>query len=96
MATLEPVPEMADRGWWHVCAEETVEEPAGSGRMTTRPAGIPDWHQGWTATYIGDGTVVVRSPVPLVGVDALDASSAAKLIAAGEASTRPHGRIRGR
>jgi hypothetical protein len=95
VATLEPVPELADRGYWYVVPEETVEEPAGSGRMVTRPAGIPSWHSGWTATYVGDGTVVVRSPVPLVGVDALDLSSAAKLIAAGEA-TRPFGRIRGR
>jgi hypothetical protein len=94
VATLEPVAELADRGYWYVCAEETVEEPAGSGRMTTRPAGIPSWHSGWTATYIGDGTVVVRSPVPLTGVDALPESSAAKLLAAGEA-TRPYGRIRG-
>ena len=92
---LEPVPELADRGYWYVVAEETVGEPPGSGRMTTRPAGIPDWHKGWTATYIGDGTVVVRSPVPIVGITALDESSAAKLIVAGEAS-RPHGRIRGR
>jgi hypothetical protein len=95
VATIEPVPELADRGFWYVVAEEMVEEPAGSGRLVTRPAGIPSWHSGWTATYIGDGTVVVRSPDPLVGVDALDASSAAKLIAAGEA-TRPYGRIRGR
>jgi len=52
-------------------------------------------YKGWTATYIGDGTVVVRSPDPIVGVAAVDESSAAKLIVAGEA-TRPHGRIRGR
>ena len=95
MATVEPVPELADGGYWHVCTVETVEQPPGSGRMTTRPAGMPDWHSGWTATYIGDGTVVVRSPVPIVGVAAVDESSAAKLIVAGEA-TRPHGRIRGR
>ena len=95
MATLESVPELADRGYWYVCAVETVEQPPGSGRMVTRPAGMPDWHKGWTATYIGDGTVVVRSPDPIVGVDAVDESSAAKLIVAGEA-TRPHGRIRGR
>ena len=95
MATLEPVPEAADRGFWYVCAEETVEDPPGSGRVETRPAGISVSSVGWTATYVGDGTVVVRSPVPLVGMDALPESSAAKLIAAGEA-TRPHGRIRGR
>ena len=95
MATVEPVAELADRGYWYVVPEETVEEPAGSGRMVTRPAGIPAHHQGWTATYIGDGTVVVRSPVPLVGVDGLMESSAAKLLAAGEA-TRPYGRIMGR
>lgn len=95
MATIEPVPELADGGFWYVCAEETIEEPPGSGRMTTQPAGIPDNSSGWTATYIGDGTVVVRSPVPLVGVDGLPESSAAKLIVAG-ATTRPYGRIRGR
>lgn len=95
MATIEPVPELADNGYWYVCQAETVEEPAGSGRMTTRPAGIPAHHSGWTATYIVDGTVVVRSPVPLVGMNALNESSAAKLIAAGEA-TRPFGRIGGR
>ena len=90
MATLEPVPELADSGYWYVCAVETVEEPPG--HASNYPAGIPEWHAGWTATYIGDGTVVVRSPVPQVGVDALPESSAAKLIAAGEA-TRPYGRI---
>ena len=95
MATIEPVPELADRGYWYVCNAETVEEPPGSGRMTTRPAGIPEWNSGWTATYIGDGTVVVRSPVPLVGVDGLLDSSAAKLISVGEV-TRPLGRIRGK
>ena len=95
MATIEPIPELADRGYWYVCTEETVEDPPGSGRITTRPAGIPAWHSGWTATYIGDGTVVVRSPVPVVGMDALNESSAAKLISSGEV-TRPHGRIRGK
>ena len=95
MATLEPVPELADGGYWYVAAEETVEEPPGSGRMTTRPAGIPAWHSGWTATYIGDGTVVVRSPVPIVGVAGVDAGAGAKLIVAGGA-TRPYGRIGGR
>ena len=95
MATIEPVPELADRGYWYVCAEETVEDPPGSGRVMTRPAGMSPTSQGWTATYIGDGTVVVRSPVPLVGMDALDESSAAKLISAGEV-TRPYGRIRGK
>lgn len=95
MATVEPVPELADHGYWYVVNEETVEDPPGSGRMTTRPAGIPANHSGWTATYIGDGKVVVRSPVPLVGVDGLLDSSAAKLISAGEV-TRPYGRIRGK
>ena len=95
MATIERTPELADRGFWYVMAVETVEQPPGSGRMTTRPAGIPAHHSGWTATYIGDGTVVVRSPDILVGMDALSESSAQKLIVAGEA-TRPHGRIRGR
>lgn len=94
MATIEPIPELADRGYWYVCAEETVEDPPGSGKLVTRPAGIFSTSQGWTATYIGDGTVVVRSPVPLVGMNALNESSAAKLILAGEA-TRPYGRIRG-
>jgi hypothetical protein len=95
MAAIEPLPELADNGYWYVFNEETVEEPPGSGRMRTRPAGIPSWHSGWTATYIGDGTVVVRSPVPITGVTALLASSAAKLISAGEV-TRPYGRIGGK
>lgn len=95
MATIEEIPELADRGYWYVCDVETVEEPPGSGRNVTRPAGIPDNHAGWTATYIGDGTVVVRSPAPITGIDAVSASSAAKLVDAGEA-TRPYGRIRGR
>lgn len=95
MATIEPIPELADRGFWYVCNTQVVEDPPGSGRMTTSPVGIPAANQGWTATYIGDGTVVVRSPDPLTGIDALSESSAAKLLAAGEAS-RPYGRIRGR
>lgn len=95
MATLEPVGELADGGFWYVLNEETVEKTPGSGIFVTRPAGLPAVNHGWTATYIGDGTVVIRSPFPLTGIDAVDASSAAKLIAAGEAS-RPFGRIRGR
>lgn len=116
MATLEPVPEAADRGFWYVVpevlkvlrptGETTVDENGDTvdvyawqiaeplpGEATRRTVALTG--QGWTATYIGDGTAVVRSPVPLVGVDALPESSAAKLIAAGEA-TRPFGRIRGR
>lgn len=95
MATIEPVPELADGGFWYVCAQETVESPLGSGRMVTRPAGIAASSIGWTAAYIGDGTVVVRSPVPLVGMTALNESSARKLTNIGE-TKRPHGRIRGR
>lgn len=95
MATLDPVPELADRGYWYVVAEETVADETAFGGTVTRPSGIPAWHSGWTATYIGDGTVVVRSPDLIVGVVGVNESAAAKLIAAGEA-TRPYGRIRGR
>lgn len=95
MATIERTPELADGGFWYVCAVETVERSPGSGRMVTRPAGISASSVGWTATYVGDGTVVVRSPELLVGMDAIPESSAAKLILAGGA-TRPYGRIRGR
>lgn len=95
MATVEPLPELADRGFWYIVNEETVEEPPGSGRMTTRPAGIPAHHEGWTATYVGDGTVIVRSPVPLLGVDAINKSSGQILSNMGEVS-RPYGRIRGK
>ena len=95
MATVEPLPEMADRGYWYLVNAETVEEPPGSGKMVTRPAGIPAHHSGWTATYLGDGTVVVRSPDPLLGVVAINASSGQKLSNIGEV-TRPYGRIGGR
>lgn len=95
MASVEAAPEIADRGYWYVLQAETVEEPPGSGRMVTRPAGIPDNHPGWTATYMGDGTVVVRTPYPVAGMDSLMQSSGQRLVDAGEA-TRPYGRIRGR
>ena len=93
MATAEAVPEVADGAgyWYHVAAETVVV----NGRTETRPAGIPANNQGWTANYLDDGTVVVRSPVPLLGVDTVSMSSAAALIADGQ-TKRPRGRILGR
>ena len=95
MAAIEPLPELADQGYWYLVNTETIERPIGSGRMVMRPAGIPSHHSGWTATYLGDGTVAVRSPVPLLGVTAINASSGQKLALAGEV-TRPYGRIGGK
>jgi hypothetical protein len=116
--TLEPVPELADDGYWYVCAvEHLVLRPTGETALDengveyalqervavtewlpgedveTQPAGISS-HAGWTATPAGE-YMVVRSPVPLVGVEAIDASAAAVLIAAGF-TERPHGRVGGR
>lgn len=90
MATIEPLPELADGGFWYVFPE-SVEQVAGK---TMRGPDIPDLAE-WTGTRMDDGTYVVRSLRPLAGVNALAGSSAAKLIAAGEVS-RPFGRIKGR
>ena len=93
MAIVEPVGELADKGFWYVCDTETVENTPGDIRI--QPAGLPASYPGMTATYIGDGTVVIRTPTPLVGLTGLLDSSAAKLALVGE-SSRPYGRIRGK
>lgn len=85
---LEAVPELADGGFWYHVAAVDVRD----GRSTG-----PDLPVGasFTATYLADDTVIVRSPVPLVGVDTVSAEVALRLVAAG-VPERPYGRIRGR
>jgi hypothetical protein len=93
---LEPVPEHADGGWWYTCEVEQVDIGLPDGVLTNRPKGLPGDGRG-TFTYSDDMTrVVVRSPDPYVGVDALDESSGVVLGQVIGLSERPYGRIFGR
>ena len=79
MATVEAVPELADGGYWYHVAVATEEFPPGSGEVVSRPM-MPATHSGWCAWYMEDGTAVVRSPVPIVGVDTISLTVANQLI----------------
>ena len=76
MAQIESVPELADGGYWYHVPVETVES---RGRVVQRPT-LPVAASGYLAVHLGDGTAVIRSDVPLVGVQTVSMSAAAQLV----------------
>ena len=88
MATIEAVPELADKGFWYFVAEKVITTNNELRIVANMPSGSV--YSAWRVA----GGFVTRTADPLVGVDTLDIPSSTALALL--TNHRPHARIRGR
>jgi hypothetical protein len=87
MSTLEPVPELADGGYWY--AVDAVPDPLEGGQT---PGDIPGL--GWCAWY-ANGKAAIRCPNIISGVPAANAVLVDEILTAAGYTAKPYGRIGG-
>ncbi len=87
MSELQPVPEMADGGYWY--AVDAVPDPAQGGQSPGEIPGV-----GWCAWY-ANGKVAIRCPDPVIGLPSAPVEQVTEILAAAGYSGKPYGRVGG-
>ncbi len=87
MSTLEPVPELADGGYWYVV--DAIPDPELGGQTPGDTPGV-----GWCAWY-ANGQAVIRCPNIITGLPSDPTGRVNEILSAAGYADKPYGRVGG-